>query len=393
MIYFGDNNIYVFLQGDDPLTLYLFGVCPYEYDKNEKKLIAKGANIVNSMDISLDGKINISDDKFMILSKEERYDLSIYNPYNEFTGTVVVANDDILAGFDDDDFNDELVHPAINSFTASYDSGTGKVTVNYNITAPGAETISSVSVSFVSPTFYEKYEISEENIINWEFPVHGQFSGYRGLNVTSGATVTGSGDFLLIAPENGIWHINKIMITTNIKTYTLTKEVTGNWESTYYVHDNVEDEYKNTGVATASFTVSGSTADTTAPTLTGISVDETNIKITFSGDCTQANIICIPQGQGGRSSSSSWKSGNSSTISGSTATVPFAYSGLYYIALIALVDAAGNSSVYFGYDTTVSFWSTDYGLGLDFSKYKRYWANEKLPEDTNVNVIKFKIAK
>lgn len=44
--------------------------------------------------------------------------------------------------------------------------------------------------------------------------------------------------------------------------------------------------------------------------------------------------------------------------------------GEYYIALIALTDAAGNSSIYYGYDTDVSFWSGDYSvLGLDFTKY------------------------
>lgn len=367
----------------------------YIYEDGEIK--ATGENSVNSKKVSIAGKINFKDSQFKMLHDEgECYEILICEELDSISRPGFVMNDDILAGFDDDDFNDELVHPAINSFTASYNSSTGKVTVNYNITAPDAEIINSVTVSFVSPTCYEKYEVNEEILVRGIFPLYGQFLGYRGLGVISGTqTVTGATDFILTAPENGIWHIDEIMITTNIKTYTLTKEVSGNWESNYYVRDHVEDKYKDTGVATASFTVSGSTADTEAPTLIGVSKDGGGIKITFSGDCTRAEVICISQGQGGRSSYSSWQYGNSSTIIGNTAIVSSTHfsNGSYYIALIALVDAAGNSSVYFGYDTTVSFWSTDYGLGLDFSKYKRYWANEKLPEDTDVDVFEFEIAK
>ncbi len=395
VIYLGDNNIYIFCAVDSS-TFYLIGSFPYEYDNNEKKLIAKGPNTVNSMYFSLDGKINITDDKFMILSlEEERYDLIIYTSYAELSGTVVVADDAILAELDHDDadFDEGLVHPEINLFTASYDSNSKKVTVDYKITAPGTEDIKSVAVSFVSPTLHEKHKKSEEYIVAGSFSIFGQYLPYMNLVYTlDGNTVEeGSKEFELTAPENGIWHIDKIFITTDSNYYILRKEVNGNWESNYYVHSDDNDKYKDTGVATATFTVSGSEPDTTAPTLTGVSKDGDNIKITFSGDCTQANIICIPQGQGGEDSRSEqyWFGGFISDDDEATVPLYFMSNGSYYIALIALTDAAGNSSVYFGYDTTVSFWSTDYGLGLDFSKYKRYWANEKLPDDTDVDVLKF----
>ncbi len=393
-LYFSDDYVFVFL-GDDSAQYYLFVKAPYQYNSTTGEIILTGSNTLNSLNEFLWLKASFSVDAAVILLKDsERYDLLKAQKIFSFSGTVTVLDDATRALLDDDEdeFDNTLVCPTINSLSAAYSGGS--VSVDYNITAPAGKNINFIEFKMVSPLLYEKCLENDEYYSSAAFPIYGQAQNIYQSISTAANSVTGTASLSLPGAENGKWYIAKVNIRCDDGTwYELTMEVQGDWVTTYHYRDDDTDKYKNTGFAAATFDISGSTADTTPPTLTGLSVSGTTVTINASDNLSSVTVICVPSGHYAEEDSVSDHWGGA-TVTGSTATFNGSYlsAGSYYIALIALFDAAGNCSVYCGYDTTVSFWAGDFSFfGVDFSKFNRYWANEKLPDVTTFSNAVFTV--
>lgn len=392
-LYFSDDYVFLFLEGDSG-EFYLLVKAPYQYNSTTGEVVLTGANLLNSENTG-NMKISFSTESATMINKDDSYQLTKMQKIVSFSGTVTVLDDATLESFDDDmddDFDNTLVCPTINSLTASYSSGS--VSINFNITAPTGKNISDIEFKMVSPLLYEKCLISEDYYSTGSFQIFGQAKRISHSISTAANSVTGTASLSLPGAENGTWHLDKIYLSCDDGTgYELTIEVQGDWVATYHYRNSDTDKYKDTGFSAVAFNVSESMADTSPPTLTGLSISGTTVTINASDNLDQVTVICLPSGHYYQEESL-YRYRADASVSGSTATfngggIP---AGSYYIALIALYDAAGNCSVYCGYDTTVSFWAGDFSFfGVDFTKYNRYWVIDKLPDVTAISTAVFTV--
>ena len=367
--YFGDDNVLYCFSFEDSKW---YGMsASYTFNASDKTFTLSGISGVH--------KIVVSGTGATATMMNSEFNFKIMNAADSFNKDVIMINDD-----EEDNSNNDISAPEIQNLTAVYDSEKEQVIVDCDITLPGGKTVQSVEFTMISPVLAEKCKVSE-NYYNDGYAVTGQVKkGGRGASLPTN----------FAGAENGEWVISGISIEdTDGNKYNLDCEFRGTAENFYYYRNEDTDEYKKLS-AVKTFTVSGGTPDTSPPVMDTITLSGTALKVTASETPRYARVTYVDAGHlAEEDSGSGYEHQIDGSISGTTVIFnlnsPVQPAGNYYIAMIALTDEAGNSSVYYGYDTTFPFWGATYS-DFNFTRFNRSNGDE-FPEITGFNVLTFTI--
>ncbi len=388
--YFGNDGLYILVKEmpADPWVLYSGD---YTYN-NADHTFTSTCYATNGGQIEISGSMA----QLLVKNRNERWDL---RKVNEVTSNVVLNVYHIDPLSYEEPYTDYIDNtlpvatPVINNLTASYSSNT--LTINYDITAPAGKLINHIIIYSISPLLYSKYQISEEYYNDDVENLAGQaIQSWKAISEAANR-ITGTNIQTLPGLENGTWRLVKMYIQcTDGTRYELLNNVEGTLLENYYMCDwSTGKKYKDTGSNVTEFIVSGGSVDTTAPLLTGISINSGILTFTSNETLSFIRFECAIN-----DTSTSYSLGSSYPGSGFTFStydldlnvVISMPAGNYYITNVVLTDIAGNTSIYYGYDTDVSIWSGIFsGFGIDFSKMHRYLGPESMPEETTLNNFSF----
>lgn len=244
--YFSDTDITYFFKDSDTGLWYAL-ISPYTYDAATNTITIGTGDEAEYMKLYVNGT-----EGFIV----EETDVSIVQAADAFSQQVTTLTPEQME--DENDLDDTIECPTINSLTATYSGG--NVDIAYNITVPAGKTIDAIGVKLQSPALTAALLENEYN----EGSVGQVHEGYESVDSGSG-TVTGSGTLTINMPgaENGEWVVSRlsVYVAGDNDEYELQREHDGNIQSTYFIRDDETDKYKNTNFNTVTFTVSGSTED------------------------------------------------------------------------------------------------------------------------------------